>query len=446
MFVLSLAIVPPLVLVIRTVVNPRYLKDSSKAVLLLYLVLYVLVIRGIVIPFFINPLRRLPQPPGGSAILGHVRAELKQPRGSIYGKWIDTVPNSGLIFFRGLFQASSHLLLTTPEALQEVLVAHPYDFEKPAPGRLLLSRTIGSGLITVEGNEHKHQRKNVTPAFSGKHIKELVPLFWTKSQDFVNAIADQLDVSHSESDKEGRSGVVEINQWASRVTLDIIGLACVGRDFNSLYNSDDEFVQHYDKILKTDKGNIIVFVLLSILLPLRIARWTPFYTGFREASEGRYQLRPLCRRLIDIKRRDMATESEKHIDILSVLMRPGNLSDDELVNQLLTFLAAGYVVPTRISERYLLTNVSATRLPRALLRGPHGYLRLILPFKKDCAPSYGHILRSMDRAWMLPRSKCSPTSTGLPTSSFASSQPSPAQAATSFVIQLSSANPYPRAQ
>nr|POE62530.1 cytochrome p450 3a16 [Quercus suber] len=340
-FVLLLALGPPAVVVLRTVINPDYLVETSNTLLLVYVMLYAFAITKVVLPFFTTPLRALPQPPGGSFIAGHAQAETKTPRGSLFREWVDTVQNSGLIFFWGLFYANKRVLLTTPEALQEVLVSKCYDFEKPLPGRVLLSRTIGQGLITVEGAEHKHQRKSVTPAFSGKHIKELIPLFWSKSQDFVNAISKQLDISHSSaSEKQERSGVVEINQWASRVTLDIIGVACVGRDFNALNSSDDEFVHHYEKILKTDRG--VLFALLSILLPLHIARWTPFYTLFREASEGRYQLRPLCRRLIDIKRRDMATESEKHIDILSVLMRPGQLSDDQLVDQLLTFLAAGH--------------------------------------------------------------------------------------------------------
>nr|POE89942.1 cytochrome p450 3a12 [Quercus suber] len=340
-FVLLLALGPPTVVVCRSVINSGYLAGTSNTLLLVYALLYVFAVTKIVIPFFTTPLRALPQPPGGSFVTGHARAELQAPRGSVYREWIDTIPNSGLIFFWGLFYGNKHVLLTTPEALQEVLVSSCYDFEKPLPGRALLSRTIGQGLITVEGSEHKFQRKSVTPAFSGKHIKDLVPLFWSKSQDFVDAISKQLDVSYSTSERQERSGVVELNQWASKVTLDIIGLACVGRDLNSLYSSDDEFVHHYDKILKTDKGNYVMFALMTMLLPLSVARWMPFWKGFREAAEGRYQLRPLCRRLVDTKRRDMATESAKHIDILSVLMRPEQLSDDQLVDQLLTFLAAG---------------------------------------------------------------------------------------------------------
>jgi cytochrome P450 len=344
-FVLSVALLPPALIVLRSVINPRYLLDTSKTLLGVYAVIYFLALRGITIPYFTSPLRALPQPTGSCGLLsGHGGAEFVQPRGKRYREWIDSIDHNGLIFFRGFLHALQTVVLASPEALYDVLVTNSYDFEKPAPGRALLARTIGNGLINTEGQEHKFQRKGVTPAFSGKHIRDLVPIFWQKSQELFNTIAEtQLDtqVSADGTSKTVRTGVVEINQWASRVTLDIIGLACVGRDFGAIRNSEDEFVQQYEKILRTDNTIPIFYAIATILTPLWIARLTPFWKRFREASDGRYQLRRLCKGLIEVKRRDMQTESAKHIDILSVLIRNGQFNDDQLVSQLLTFLAAG---------------------------------------------------------------------------------------------------------
>lgn len=278
----------------------------------------------------------------GSLVWGQAAAAPGCPRGETFREWLDTVPNTGLVYFRTLFHGHPNLLVTSTKGLSEVLVTKAYDFEKPPLDRKLLTRTVGHGLITVEGAAHKQQRKAVTPAFSGKHVNDLVPVFWSRAQAFATVIAEHLDVPCSSDDNKGRTGVVEIGEWASRVTLDIIGQACVGRDFGALYNSNDEFVQHYDKILASQHGSEILFALFTLLLPLSIARWTPFYTSFRQASEGRSQLRLLCRRLVKIKRMEMEDQSEKHIDILSVLIRSGQFDDDGLVEQLLTFLAAGY--------------------------------------------------------------------------------------------------------
>ncbi|CZT15982.1 related to cytochrome P450 monooxygenase [Ramularia collo-cygni] len=337
-----LAAGPPAALLLRTYLDPQYLASSSKTLILLSVIICAVILRNVTVPYFTSPLRHLPQPPGERLLTGHLLEEFAKPIGSTLRRWVDNVDNAGLIFYRGILHCFPRLLLTTPEALHEVLITHAYDYQKPSPGRILLSRTTGQGLVVVEGHEHKLQRKSVAPAFTGKQIKDLVPLFWSKSKEFVDVIANQLDVPSGLNQAGGRTGVVDLTKWTSRATLDIIGQACVGRDFASLYNQDDEFVQQYDKILGKVPGNILVYGALSVLIPIHIGRWVPFFTRFRQASDGRYHLRPLCRNLIEIKRRDMESESAKHVDILSVLIRSGQFTDDGLVDQLLTFLAAGH--------------------------------------------------------------------------------------------------------
>ncbi|KAK4542610.1 hypothetical protein LTR36_006658 [Oleoguttula mirabilis] len=341
--VFLLTVAPLVVVALWSLFATQYSITPSKAILLLYYLLYVYAVRWIADPYLrLLGFLHLPRPSDRSFIFGNTGPILQDPHGrQTFSTWIDTIPNSGIIYFSGYFYAFHNVLLTTPEALQDVLVSNSYDWEKSPSLRKLLARTIGRGLVTVEGAEHKAQRKSVNPAFSGKHIRDLVPLFWSKSQDLAKVIADKLDVVCSEptagnEGKEGRTGIVEINQWASRATLDIIGLACVGRDFGSIYNSNDEFIQQYNKIVKTDNGGSILSMVLdtlSIILPIHVARWMPFSSRIREASDGR---------LVEVKRRDMETESEKQIDILSVLIRSGQFSDDGLVDQLLTFLAAGH--------------------------------------------------------------------------------------------------------
>lgn len=166
-FVVLLATVPPALFLFRSYLNPLYLAVSSKALLLLYFP----------IPYLTSPLRHLPQPPGEKLLSGHLTEESSKPAGSAFRRWVDTVPNSGLIYFRGLLQGFPRLLLTTPEALQEVLITHAYDYGKARHGRVLLSRTTGQGLVVVEGHEHKVQRKSVAPAFSGKPDQGPRPAF-----------------------------------------------------------------------------------------------------------------------------------------------------------------------------------------------------------------------------------------------------------------------------
>ena len=54
-------------------------------------------------------------------------------------------------------------MLTSTKALGEVMVAKNYDFVKPPFFRDVLGRVLGMGLLLVEGDEHRQQRKALMP-------------------------------------------------------------------------------------------------------------------------------------------------------------------------------------------------------------------------------------------------------------------------------------------
>ncbi|EHK97567.1 putative Sterol 26-hydroxylase, mitochondrial [Glarea lozoyensis 74030] len=58
---------------------------------------------------------------------------------------------------------------------------------------------------------------------------------------------------------DGRK-VVEVNHWANKVTLDIIGVAGLGRDFKSLTATNDPLVQNYEEILEPTTEKLVYFV------------------------------------------------------------------------------------------------------------------------------------------------------------------------------------------
>lgn len=132
----------------------------SRLGLRLFLVNFVLVVlyQLLIYPFFVSPLRRLPGPPGGNLILGHGLSQFERPPGDRLKRWMNDIPNSGLIYFRGMFNMPT-LLPTSHETLKAVLSDHTYDYEKPQRFITLLRRILGDGLILVEGNVHKFQRK-----------------------------------------------------------------------------------------------------------------------------------------------------------------------------------------------------------------------------------------------------------------------------------------------
>lgn len=86
---------------------------------------------------------------------------MDEPSGKPQQKWINEIPNDGLIRYTSLFNVE-RLLVTKPKALSEVLVQKNYDFVKPDQVRLGLGRLLGNAILLAEGEEHKvrHNRQS----------------------------------------------------------------------------------------------------------------------------------------------------------------------------------------------------------------------------------------------------------------------------------------------
>ena len=79
---------------------------------------------------------------------------MKEPSGVPMQRWINEVPNDGLIHYLN-FGNESRLMPTSPKALAEVLSQKSYDFIKPPRMRKNIARLLGDGILLAEGDEHK---------------------------------------------------------------------------------------------------------------------------------------------------------------------------------------------------------------------------------------------------------------------------------------------------
>jgi len=269
--------------------------------------------------------------------MGQFYKIMKETNGSPHREWLSSVPNDGVIRYLHAFN-SERVLVTTPKALGEVLVTKNYEFIKPPQFKDGLGRILGIGVLLAEGDEHKRQRKNLMPAFAFRHVKDLYSVFWAKSKEVTEAMVNALQKSNPETGKP--SDVLEVNNWASRATLDIIGVAGMGHDFNAIQDPNSELNQVYRKVFKPSKAaQIIQFA--SIFIPLWLIRSLPLKRN-NDIDEASGQIKKICRELIEKKRRNMEKGGQQDVDILSVALESGGFSDEDLVNQMMTFLAAGH--------------------------------------------------------------------------------------------------------
>jgi len=87
---------------------------------------------------------------------------------------------------------------------------------------------------------------------------------------------------------------------------------------------------------------LATYFAVNLLLPYWLVQLLPWKMN-QLILEATRALRNSCRNLVAEKKAAMEKQSTEQIDILSVLMKSGAFTDDGLVDQLLTFLAAGYV-------------------------------------------------------------------------------------------------------
>ncbi|KAF8850777.1 cytochrome P450 [Acephala macrosclerotiorum] len=319
---------------------PQILPERfSRAIIrfLVYDIALALFFTVFIYPFFFDPLRTLPGPRNYNIIWGNGTAQFSKPPGQEILNWIQDSPDpdDGLMRFRGFFNRSI-LIPTSVETLKSVLADNSYDFIKPAPVVKFLRKILGDGLILVEGDVHKFQRKNVLPAFQLKSLKELYPVFWSKARGLVEGIEG--DIDHLSNEKT--DPVIEFGEWATRVTLDIIGLAGMGRDFNAVKNADDELVQSYNQLLDPTLEKAVYFAF-NIIGPMDLVQQLPWDENalFAKICSN---LKQYCLENVRQKRADIKRTGKPGTDILSLLIESNNFGDGELVDQMLTFLAAGH--------------------------------------------------------------------------------------------------------
>lgn len=113
------------------------------------------------------------------------------------------------------FLGASRLVPYSPAALAFFLNSPNYI--KPQRTNNFIKVMIGDGILTAEHEVHKRQRRILTPAFAVSHVRAITPHFWTKA----NQLAEKWELLCQTPPEEG----IEVSNWTSRATLDVIGLA-----------------------------------------------------------------------------------------------------------------------------------------------------------------------------------------------------------------------------
>jgi cytochrome P450 len=327
---------------------------STVAVILLCNYAFGILFWFLLYPFFFSPLRNLKgprvsdplessRPTNCSSILQAFISPAHKsllvtdrPAGDLWLDLIKQYPGEELL---GLTFRRNGAAITHPRLLADVLVHRSYDFAKPPKVRNFLRHVLGDGLIIVEGDQHKFLRKNTMPAFHFRHIKELYPMIVSKADLLTNALKKEIASSQGADEKGSGSGVIELSTWASKVTIDIIGIAGLGRKFNVVEKNSDPLQELYEELLEPSREKL-TFAISCFVLGYDFVKHIPWKMNdlFQHLTGS---LDKICFDMIREKRDAITKKGDDHFDVLSLLIKSDNFSDSELKDQLLTFLAAG---------------------------------------------------------------------------------------------------------
>ncbi|KAJ5940072.1 hypothetical protein N7516_000240 [Penicillium verrucosum] len=323
--------------------KPEYAIFNSRIVTAAFLLGIIsvskIVYQLVLYPDYFTPLKHIYSPGGRNWLTGNSTSLLFETPYAKLREWVKNRPDQGLIRYY-MIANIERVAVTTPKALGEVLVTNAYDFEKPELVRQALLRITGDGILLAEGEEHKTQRKNLLPAFAYRHVKNLYPVFWDKSIEMVKMIEKDLQSRKANGNTDN---TVQISNWASRATLDIIGVAGMDHDFDSLRDPNNTLSQSYRKVMSSPPLFMKILFVIGLLLgnpALVHALPTKRNKDIKESGEV---IRNVARQMIRQKKAKMEDpNSETGIDIISVALTSGTFDEENLVDQSMTFLGAGH--------------------------------------------------------------------------------------------------------
>ncbi|TFK45693.1 cytochrome P450 [Heliocybe sulcata] len=324
-------------------------------------------------PYF-SPTRALPGPPSPSWLWGNFKDIVKADNSVLHEAWLDKY--GPVIRYTGMFN-DNRVTTLDMRALHHVLNSPA--FEKPLQARINLAQFLGEGLLFVEGDEHRKQRRVMNPAFGPTQIREMTDIFLEKSLQLR-------DIWLSEVAKSGDERArVDAVSWLSKLTLDVIGLAGFSYPFDALNpaQAPNELNAAFSTIFSAGtKFNLLNFLIGFFPIFGHIPT-----TRNRKMARAKAVMARIGRDLLAEKKAAVLGEHEKVAkdslqgrDLLSLLVRANmatdlpeaqRMSDEDVLAQVPTFLVAGHETTSTSVTWALyalsLSPASQTRLREELL-------------------------------------------------------------------------------
>ncbi|PBK71918.1 cytochrome P450 [Armillaria solidipes] len=229
------------------------------------------------------------------------------------------------------------VVVTSDNTAAQHILQHCYRYVKAPEFRPTAERWLGKGVIWAEGDEHKHQRRLLAPAFTLAAVRGMM--------DDVIACVERTAIGLSEHlASQGGDAVVNLSPFISSCTLDIIGRIAFGHDFGGGISEDAQNIAeswHHDVLLAHTFAGFFAPILL-VKFP-----WIQKLPIAALQTDG--VAKQVAHRIGSQILKDNAAENSGK-DILSILLdnqkhnkkESERLSDGTLLANISTFLMVGH--------------------------------------------------------------------------------------------------------
>ncbi|KAI0656550.1 cytochrome P450 [Cubamyces menziesii] len=296
-----------------------------------------------------GPMRDLPGPPSPSCVYGNLKQMLATEGTTLPEEWFERY---GKVYVDHEFFMTPRLWTIDPLALNHIL-AHDIDYGRPEANLKEIVNVLGEGIIFASGEKHRKQRRILNPAFGTTQVRELTEIFVRKS----NELRDYW--LHATQDGPA---TIDVIADLSKMTLDVIGLAGFGYNFDglNLEGKPNELSLAFRQLFSSSSGQTSVLGYL--------ANWIPFLTlipnkRIKEVFGAAAVIRRVGTHLVAERKAAILREvSENHKDgierkdlkgrdLLTILIKANmakdipesqRLSDADVIGQIPTFLIAGH--------------------------------------------------------------------------------------------------------
>ncbi|KAK6984066.1 cytochrome P450 [Favolaschia claudopus] len=276
-----------------------------------------------------SSIRNIVGPKSSSWLYGSVKQLEDNP--SISSTWRDTYGPT--YQFRTVLNTRE--LYTADVAAIEHIVKNNLIYQKRVVATGANDRLVGEGLLGVEGDAHRRQN----PAFGSTQIRSLMSVFLEKSVERVSNMID--------GDSEAATRI-DVLDWLTKVTLDIIGEAGFDIHFNSVNpdNKPNDVLETFNNFFHAP--NTAGLHALRTTPGLTLLKYLPL-PGRKAFDATRLQLARLGNQLL--REGKAAINAAGGPKAFSLILRanmstdiPDNhrMTDNEVIGQIPTFFVAGH--------------------------------------------------------------------------------------------------------